>query len=224
MRRAGRGGRDSGQGLERDDAARELRCRHAPAGTDPRAGRCSARCARSPSSARRRARPRGRRTGARGKSGTASRSQFQPTWSTWRCVRKTMSISSGLTPIASRPLGSRPSRSGIPVVPQTGGTHAGVDEDRRLLRANHVREAGKAPRRAGDELWIERVVRIPVFLDQPGIRLGVLAQHADRVEHRLDLDRADYHRTRGGAGSAVCVLPRDHRIAEDADAARSRTP
>jgi len=90
---------------------------------------------------------------------------------------------------------------GRPVVPQSRGANAGVDDDRRLVRADQVRKAGEAPRRAGEELWIVLAVRLPVLLGHPGIRLDVLAQHADRVEHRLDLDRPDYHFTRGGAGS-----------------------
>jgi hypothetical protein len=90
---------------------------------------------------------------------------------------------------------------GHPVVPQPRGTNAGVDDDRRLVGADHVGEAGEAPRRAGEELWIVLAVRLPVLLGHTGIRLGVLAQHADRIEHRLDLDRPDYHFTRGGAGS-----------------------
>ena len=55
------------------------------------------------------------------------------------------------------------------------------------------------PLRAGEELGIERPVRLPVV--EARIELVELSEQPDRVDERHELDRADYHRTRAGAGS-----------------------
>ncbi len=86
-------------------------------------------------------------------------------------------------------------------VPQARRADSGVDEGRDSLRAYEVAEARQPPAVTREVLRIQSPVRLPRLMRHVRIRLGVLAQHADRVEHRLDLDRPDYHFTRGGAGS-----------------------
>ena len=89
----------------------------------------------------------------------------------------------------------------LPVLPQAWWADAGVDEDRRAFRADDVRQARKAPAGAGEEVRIEGLVRLPLVGRDARIGLGVLTQDTNGVECRLDFDRADYHLTRGGAGS-----------------------
>ena len=137
---------------------------------------------------------------ARGKRGAPSRSVFHPRWSMCRCVRKTMSISSSRTPRASSCAGRLALLLRGPV-PQPWRADARVDEDRHALRADQVRDAGQPPRIAFEERRIALAVRLPVSERDAGVGLDVVAEEPDRVGDRFDLDRADYHRTRGGAGS-----------------------
>ena len=137
-----------------------------------------------------------------GKTRRPSRSVFQPTWSTWRCVRKTTSTSSGATPAAASPGSSPSSSSGAPA-PEAGRADAGVDEHRVAAGANEIGRARDSPARLREELRIELAVRRPV--GRVGKELRQLPQLADRIDERDELDWrsrwADYHRTRSGGGS-----------------------
>jgi len=86
-------------------------------------------------------------------------------------------------------------------VPETRRPDTGVHEDRDPLRADEEAVAREAPAVTGEELRIELAVQLPLFSRHLGIDLGVVGEQSDRVGHRQELDRADYHRTRGGAGS-----------------------
>jgi hypothetical protein len=83
--------------------------------------------------------------------------------------------------------------------PEPGRPDAGVDEYGRPGRAEQVRRAGKAPLRAGKELWVEVAVDVPIRILR--IQLVELAQQADRVDEGHDLDGPDYHLIRSGGGS-----------------------
>jgi hypothetical protein len=86
-------------------------------------------------------------------------------------------------------------------VPEARRSDAGVDEDRRLAGADDVAGVGQTPGGAFEELGIERGTRLPRRRGNVGVRLGVVGEKSDRVERGVELDRADYHRACGGAGS-----------------------
>jgi hypothetical protein len=86
-------------------------------------------------------------------------------------------------------------------VPEPGRADAGVDEDRDAGGPDEEAAARDAPAVAGEELVVEGAVRRPCLRRDLGIRLAVVGENSDSVGNREELDRADYHRTRGGVGS-----------------------
>ena len=104
-------------------------------------------------------------------------------------------------------------------VPQPRRSNSGVDENSHLLGPNEEAGARQAPALIGEELGVERPVRLPRLGRDLRIELAVLAEHADRVRDRVQLDRTDCHgaptplptvRT-GGTGAGSEGRRRDRR-------------
>src|SRR4029450_4738037 len=79
--------------------------------------------------------------------------------------------------------------------------NARVDEDRPAAAADQEGAEREAPPVAVEELRVALAPRRPFVLAGLGESLCVGRERALRIEERVDLEVADYHRTRGGAGS-----------------------
>ena len=114
----------------------------------------------------------------------ASRSVFQPTWSMWRCVRKTTSTSSGAHPALGEPGQALLTRHSSPPGPP------GRRRCRRGSTCPHRSEmtaSTEAPARARRRGPGRAPVRLPVVV--PGKSFRQLPQLTHRVDERLELDQ-----------------------------------
>ena len=130
--------------------------------------------------------------------------------------------------VAARSRARRARRATRPRAPsvqsrETWRPEAGVDEDRPLAGPDEEGTARQAPVRPCEELRIERAIRLPLLGRDLGVELVELAERTDRVLNGRDLDRADYQRTRGGAGSP-CASCQETPGSGARRCARSRPP
>ena len=89
---------------------------------------------------------------------------------------------------------------GLPV-PEPRRAHAGVDQQRPATGTEDVAGDRQAPELAREEIRVLTAGTLPVVVGGAGVELRERAGAADRVDEGLELEAADYHRTRGGAGS-----------------------
>ena len=124
--------------------------------------------------------------------------EFQPTWSMWTCVRKTVSGQSHPSAL-ELPQAAIPGARAATHRPG-GPTPVSTRIVRPPPRIRYERN-GSRHRSPVEELRVPVAPRRPVVLAGIGERLRVRRERALRIEERVDLVGADYHRTRGGAGS-----------------------
>ena len=99
--------------------------------------------------------------------------------------------------------------------PEPRRPDAGVHQHRRAAGADQVRRARDPPLRAGEELRIERPVRLPVVEARDRARRALRAGRPRRRAARARPSRLPPHARRRRL--AVRLLPADHRVAEHAD-------